>query len=285
MTAGTRHAVRVSCSFLRSPRGELCVTRWLPADGTATASVLFVPPFAEEMNKCRRMLALTARRLAEQGIQALTVDLFGTGDSAGEFRDARLEYWREDLALVAEQAACDGAPLGGLVGMRFGALLALEFAAGLPGSLPLVVWQPVASGQIMLTQFLRLRVASGLLGGAATESVASLSAEIRAGQTLEIAGYELSPRLVAALEGLDLRRLTPAAGTPLAWFEVANRPHPELSRFAAERLAEWASARVAADGMALQGDAFWTTVEVTGCAPLVDRTVEFFANRIGGGAA
>jgi exosortase A-associated hydrolase 2 len=148
-------------TFLPSSRGDLYVARWVP-DRQPSASVLFVPPFAEEMNKCRPMLALTARQIASAGVQAIAVDLLGTGDSAGEFRDARLDDWRQDLDLVADWAVREGAPVTGVVGMRFGALLALELASRLPGPLRIALWQPVASGQLQLTQFLRLRVAGAL---------------------------------------------------------------------------------------------------------------------------
>ena len=55
-----------------------------------------LPPFAEEMNHSRRMATLQAHRLAALGIDVLVVDLFGTGDSAGDFADARWETWQED---------------------------------------------------------------------------------------------------------------------------------------------------------------------------------------------
>ncbi len=56
-----------------------------------------LPPFAEEMNKCRRMMALTAYALQAAGLDVLFVDLFGTGDSGGDFADGSLEVWRSDL--------------------------------------------------------------------------------------------------------------------------------------------------------------------------------------------
>ena len=59
--------------------------------------VLVVPPFAEELNKCRRMLALTTRQLSMQGCDVLWPDLYGTGDSAGEFGDAVWADWVADL--------------------------------------------------------------------------------------------------------------------------------------------------------------------------------------------
>src|SRR3546814_14690353 len=76
--------------------------------------LVYLPPFAEEMNRSRRMAALQARALAALGIDVLLLDLFGTGDSAGDFRDARWEIWREDaMAAVAWLGArCGGREIG-----------------------------------------------------------------------------------------------------------------------------------------------------------------------------
>lgn len=232
------------------------------------------------MNKCRPMLALTARHLAALGVQAIAVDLLGTGDSAGEFREARLDDWREDLALVADWAAGQGAPLAGLVGMRFGALLALELASHLPVPPRIALWQPVASGQVQLTQFLRLRVAGALLGGGnpagkGAESVASLTAELKSGKVFEVGGYELHPGLAGDLAGPDLRKLAPPAGASVCWFEVGAGESPALSRVATDRLGEWTAAGIAAEGVVLAGDTFWSTVELTTCPALAAQTARF----------
>lgn len=229
------------------------------------------------------MLALTARQLASHGVQAVAVDLLGTGDSAGEFRDARLNDWRQDVALVAEWAAGEGAPVTGIVGIRFGALLAVELSGRLPGPLRIALWQPVASGQLQLTQFLRLRVAGALLTGGAVadkgaESVASLTSGLKSGQVFEVGGYELSPGLAADLEGPDLRRLVPPAGSSVRWFEVSTGESPELSRVATDRLRDWNAAGTAADGIALAGDTFWNTVELTCCPELAAQTAAFLAH-------
>ena len=49
--------------------------------------VVHVHPFAEEMNKSRRMAALQARALAAEGFAVLQLDLLGCGDSAGDLRN------------------------------------------------------------------------------------------------------------------------------------------------------------------------------------------------------
>ena len=80
--------------FLPAAHGEQRLCLFHAPAGVARSKVLYLHPFAEEMNKCRPMLALTARQLAARGVQVLAVDLHGTGDSSGEFRDARLEQRR-----------------------------------------------------------------------------------------------------------------------------------------------------------------------------------------------
>ena len=68
------------------------------------ADVVIVPPFAEEMNKSRRMFALLAERLATLGVGTALIDLYGTGDSEGDFGDARYDVWLDDMtAMVAQR--------------------------------------------------------------------------------------------------------------------------------------------------------------------------------------
>jgi hypothetical protein len=153
-------------------------------------ALLQVHAFAEELNRCRRMSALQSRMLAGHGVAVLQIDLYGCGDSAGDFSDARWEIWKEDLALASRWLENRTGMAVSLWGQRLGALLALDFATGLdsPSGAPpagrepggprrpddvsstraverLVFWQPVLRGETALTQFLRLRLA-GQLGGA-----------------------------------------------------------------------------------------------------------------------
>ena len=80
--------------FASGPRLR-CIAE--PVRGTVRGVVLLLPPFAEEMNKSRRMCALLARGLAADGWRVVRIDLFGCGDSAGSLRDASWEQWCDDL--------------------------------------------------------------------------------------------------------------------------------------------------------------------------------------------
>src|SRR5690606_29370002 len=118
-------------------------------------------------------------RLAALGIDVLLLDPFGTGDSAGDFGEARWETWRADAeAAVAWLGERCGGPVG-LWGLRLGAVLAADVAAQANGRIAyLVLWQPVLFGERFLTQFLRLRVAAGMGGQAVQETTKDLRARL-----------------------------------------------------------------------------------------------------------
>ena len=63
--------------------------------------ILFFPPFAEELNKSRRMISLQARKFAAMGYGVLVVDYYGTGDSEGDSGDATWEVWQKDIEAIA----------------------------------------------------------------------------------------------------------------------------------------------------------------------------------------
>ena len=61
---------------------RFCLLR-LPARRAALRGcVLLAPPFAEELNKARRMIALAAERIAAADYAVLEIDYLGCGDSS-----------------------------------------------------------------------------------------------------------------------------------------------------------------------------------------------------------
>lgn len=258
--------------YLPTDRGPRFLASWSPA-AAPRAAVLLVPPFAEELNKCRRMLALTARALAAAGWRVLLPDFGGTGDSAGEFGAARTADWGADLADVAAHAAATGTPVRALVGARLGAALALPLLARVPTVDRVVAWQPVVSGQQHLTQFLRLRVAASLTGAGAGVTVAGLRAALAGGETLEVGGYAVSPALAADLDALRFEPPASVSLPALDWLEVSAADVPVPGPLAAEHLRRWQARGAAATAGAVPGDPFWATVETTVAPALVARTV------------
>ena len=240
--------------------------------------LVYVPPFAEEMNRTRRMAALQARRLAQLGVDVLLLDPFGTGDSAGEFGDARWEVWRDDVGTAIAWLSSRADAKVGLWGVRLGALLASDVAATQPERIArLILWQPVLAGDRYLTQFLRLRVAATMDAGADRESTKELRARLTTGIPLEIAGYELAPALADSISSLQLQTCLETLGAvPTTWLEVTAQDQTALalpSQQIVNALRERGHQLVAA---AVRGEPFWAAQEITLAPNLLQATDDLF---------
>lgn len=246
-----------------------------PPQGDCRGALLYVHPFAEELNRSRRMAALQARALAASGYGVLQIDLHGCGDSSGDFADARWDGWKRDLqAAAAWLDARLGQPLT-LLGLRLGAALALDFARTAERApAALVLWQPVLAGQGFMTQFLRMRIAADMLAGGDTRAgTAALRATLARGETLEVAGYEVHPELVQAIDALDATALAPR-GLPVHWFEVTASSERPPTPAAANTARTWRALGVQLQLRQVLGQQFWATPETSECPALVDATVE-----------
>jgi len=246
-----------------------------PAIGVCRGALVYVPPFAEEMNKSRRMAALLALELARHGIASLRIDLHGCGDSSGDFADARWESWRDDVGLASAWLEQRSGHRPALLGLRLGALLAMDYAANTTPYLAprqLILWQPVLDGATCVTQFLRLRMAGAMMSatGAAENSTAALRTMLAAGQTLEVAGYDLSPQLALAMDGLKLAPLG-RAGCALHWFDI-GQPERASSPATDKALAALRARGVDVELTRIDGPAFWGAQEIATCPPLLAAT-------------
>ena len=271
-----RHATEAFFMAARSGQ-RLCIYH-PPAGSAARGSVVYVHPWAEEMNKSRRMAALQARALAAAGIGVLILDLFGTGDSAGEFRDARWAIWLADVRAASTWLERSlGRPVQ-LLGLRLGGLLAASAAVAEPNRFPrLILWQPVADGHTMLTQFLRVRIAASLDNAASRETTEALRAELSAGRTLEVAGYEVAPELAAALDAARLDGLVPSGATTIDWVDVTAAADAALPAARRKVVESWRAAGASISITTVAGEPFWSTQEVTLAPELLAATQRLLA--------
>ncbi len=271
--------------IIEGARGPLFAV-YYPAQGEASGraqGVLVLPPFAEEMNRSRRMMALLGRRLSARGVAVLVLDLHGTGDSGGDFSEARWDLWLSDAAAALAWLKPQ-APGGlALLGLRLGACLALELAkaAEAPDGLALdrvILWNPVLRGDLMLNQFLRVRALAGIgqdetgtedTGG---ETAKDLRARLRAGETLEVAGYALHPDLADGLEGLRLARLGEGCPAPIDWFELAAEEASRPAPASASAIEALRAAGVSIALTSVPGEPFWSIEETVVVEPLLART-------------
>jgi len=240
--------------------------------------LVYAPPFAEEMNRARRMAALQARRLAKLGVDVLLVDPFGTGDSAGDFSDARWETWREDIKTARDWLSARIGHKVGLWGTRLGALLAADVASADPGGVAgLVFWQPVLSGDRHLTQFLRLRIAASMNKGSDRESTKELRARLSRGEAIEVAGYRLAAALANILETLQLQSFVERLSKlQIHWLEVVSEDGGSLPS-ASQQLVDLLRQRACPlTAKTVFGEPFWAIQEITLAPNLLHATDDLF---------
>ncbi len=244
-----------------------------PATGVAPCgAVVYIHPFAEEMNKSRRMAALQSRALASAGWAVLQIDLAGCGESAGDFRDAAWDAWLEDVELAVDWLAERAGFRPWLWGLRGGCLVAVEAARKIGGGFNFLFWQPVLSGKQHLQQFLRLKLAGELVRGDSRGASEELSRAMAAGEIVEVAGYDLAPALT---DGLAAAALTPPgrAGRVI-WFEVSTREGATLAPAALKQAAAWTAAGYRVATAVTAGPGFWQTVEVEEAPDLVAASLD-----------
>jgi exosortase A-associated hydrolase 2 len=247
---------------------------WHPPQGRLRNLVLFAHPLAEEMNKSRRMVALQARALAEQGHGVLQVDLLGCGDSAGDFGDATWAHWVDDLLQGARWLRQQGTVPLTLWGLRTGCLLQAAAAAQWPEACNFLFWQPAASGAMVLRQFLRTAAASAMLDGGGKGVVESLRQELAAGRPVEVGGYRINPALALGLE--QARLLPPRRAGHVLWVDLASQvsegpASPSPATMAAT--APWQAVAASLNLYNVPGPPFWQTAEIEIAPRLLARTL------------
>lgn len=240
---------------------------YYPAAGTARSALLQVAPFGEEMNRTRRAAALQARALAAGGCAVLQIDLYGCGDSDGEFGQADWQTWKQDLALAHAWLARRTGCAVGLWGIRLGALLALDYArtAALPVARH-VFWQPVLRGAVYLNQLLRQRLAGEMLAGRDGADSRRLRDALR-DSAQEIGGYEIAPALADAIEALDAGKLE-APAVPVHWFEVVSAPDRPAPAPAQGLAGAWRAQGAEVTLLAVHDQPCWASAEIAECPAL-----------------
>ena len=260
-----------------------------PARSEPKGLIVYVHPLCEEMNKSRRMAAMQSRAFAEAGFAVLQLDLLGCGDSSGDFGDATWSSWVDDVRRAALWLHGQHAGRGHgdlpmwLWGLRAGCLLAAEAARQLSAPCNLLLWQPTISGDAMLRQFLRLRLAGDMIGGKGKGAMQSLLQSLAAGESIEVAGYALHPALAhglgqAALKPPDAPPAVPP-DTPrqVAWIDIAAQPQITLSPATAKRIDIWQQAGWRVHHSQVSGPAFWQTTEIEDAPALIAASLDALA--------
>lgn len=247
---------------------RFCVVWRPPAGVPVRGAVVHVPAFAEEMNKSRRMVALQAAAWAAQGWTVLVPDLRGCGDSSGDSGDAGWDDWLEDVRRAAEWARAQGGGPLWLWGLRHGALLAAAAAERHGIACGLCLWQPVANGRQHLQQFLRLQSMAHVVGKTKAAEASGPDALLRAGTTVEIAGYRLSPALAEGMRAAALA--LPPAVERVLWLQLGPGEEAAVPPAAERFAAACGAAAIPCTLERVATPSFWQAQEIEVSAALVE---------------
>jgi len=264
--------------FLSCGNGRLfCVYHEPIGEIEHRGNVLIVPAFNEEMNRCRSMVTIQAQALAKAGVGTLVFDLFGTGESDGEYGEARWDIWIDNIRQCVEWLnASKHGGCSALLGIRLGVPLALEAMRSVPDVRAVVAWQPVADGKHYLTQFMRMRIAANMdRTDIPKETTGGMRAQLATGQSIEVAGYEIAPELAHSIDALKLIDLIPSESVSVAWFEKGTGEEPAISTISQNLVDGWRQAGRHVDSAAFDAPAFWALYDRYISPELVEKTTEW----------
>lgn len=245
--------------FLPTAQGRLFAVHHRPSGGAApSGNILVVPAFNEEMNRCRSIVTAQAQIFAAQGVGTLVLDLYGTGESDGEHGDARWSIWQDNVRVGIDWLDAQPGGCAGLLGIRLGVPLALSVVGNETRQRALIAWQPVVDGKTYFTQFLRTRIAANMdRTDIPKETTATMRAQLAAGASVEVAGYQIHPELAAAIDALRLAELTPPPSLAIAWCEKGSAGDGAISPASDKLLAAWRAAGRDSALMVFDDPAFW----------------------------
>lgn len=108
--------------------------------------VILCHPAGQEYIRAHRAFLQLARLLAERGFFVLRFDYYGCGDSMGDCDQGTSKQWIADISTAVEELRNTGVEQMALVGLRWGATLALLCGAERDDVAALVSWEPVMDG-------------------------------------------------------------------------------------------------------------------------------------------
>ncbi len=199
-----------------------------------TGAVLLCPPIGHEYVRAHRALRNLAVQLGRNGAAVLRFDYLGTGDSSGDMIDASVGQWVADINEAADQLRQrSGASRVCLVGLRFGAALAVLASHRRDDVERVVLWDPALHGPGYLDELAALQRAW-------LNDRLAASAD-RLGVESELVGMPVTDALRREIGAVDV-----AAGPPppvAALDVVTSSPRPDCADWVRRLAAQGRQAR------------------------------------------
>lgn len=180
-------------------------------DVTSSMGWVLCHSFAEEKLWAHRVYVSLARLLASQGHTVLRFDYSGYGDSEGEFENSTVDDQLEDISAAISTLKDKASITGdiGLIGLRYGALLAAMTAETHKEVSHLVLWDPVIDMDRYLQDALRANLTTQMvMHGKVITNRDELTAQIEEGQAVNIDGYDLTKVFFDSARKINLVDIT-----------------------------------------------------------------------------
>jgi len=175
------------------------------------SGILIIQPFAEEQVIMQRALYNLANDLANNDIPVCRFDLFGQGDSNGDFNNANINEWKTNI-LDAIDTFKQTYQLTEIIlcGFRFGATLALLTTNNNSNDVHrLILIEPITHGKQYIESVLRTNLTYQMVTyGEILYTRDILIDRLRSGESINIDGYLISGELFCQICDIDLTKLT-----------------------------------------------------------------------------
>ena len=236
-------------------------------------AVVILPPFAEEMNKTRHLLSQVMRQLAAAGLSSFMLDNYGTGDSEGDLDTASSAIWRADLLQLLSMLRDEGFSHVSFIAVRFGSLQLFDLLNHT--ELPLqpqqiVLWQPMFDLAKFWQQFVRIKVAEAMAKGEKL-SQKEVEQQLENGETLEIAGYPISPAFYHSLLQMQCQLPQALPQFTLSWLETSQLDSTALP---VQKMLEQLGTQQSVNYVQLKAEPYWQTAELASADALIALSVK-----------
>jgi pimeloyl-ACP methyl ester carboxylesterase len=236
--------------------------------------VVFCAPLLEEKLWSHRVMVNYARFLASQGIPVLRFDYYGDGESDGRFEEASVSSRVADILDAAEFCRSRaGVRRIFLLGLCYGAVMALAAAAKSDSIASVIAWAPVMNGEQYAGELLRAHLgAQMVLHRKVIHDREALMQQIIGGGSVNIEGYEIGNPFFSELLATDTRKLLEAQLNNVALVQIApaERIEPQYAAYGQ-------SCATKVQFMAVRELKFWVQQKTVfpECRSLFDRTTRW----------
>jgi len=247
-------------------------------EGAPKGGYVFCYPFGEERKSAHRAFVYAARAFAEAGLLCLRFDYRGCGDSSGEFHEATVEGWLEDIqAAVAVLKSHLGGGETGLIGLRFGATLAACAAERLPGIARLILWEPILDGRPYFAADLRKKLIKEMMTrGKTSARRGQLLEELEHGKgEIDLDGYKVTGALYVGLAGLNLAHRIAAFHGRCLLCQVSHTD--KIGAHVSALMECYTKCGATAVLASVVEEPFWNKVDFAGCPKLIKATMRWIA--------